>query len=184
MNNSLFGKIVSFFRERKFLSFILIILAAGYLLPENYVFPVKNGGKKDFKQNSFWYYPWGRSGTHKGVDIFAGKGTAVQAATGGIVVYAGQIAVGGNVVFVLGPKWRLHYYAHLNSINTSLFSFVGSGEVIGEVGNSGNAAGKAPHLHYSINSLIPAPWKIDGDHQGWKKMFYVNPIPLLNAVAK
>ncbi len=184
MTESFFRKIVLFFSKRKFLLVFLVIIIAGYLIPENFVFPVHKGGKKDYKQNSYWYFPWGRSGTHKGVDIFAKTGSGIYSSTNGIVVYSGQIAMGGNVVFILGPKWRLHYYAHMNSIKTSMFSFIGAGELIGEVGTSGNAKGKAPHLHYSINELIPHPWNIDGEHQGWKKMFYVNPIPLLNDVAK
>lgn len=178
------NKIFQFFRKRKFLSIFLLIILAGYLLPQNFSIPVKGATKKYYSQESFWYYPWGKSGTHKGVDIFAKEGTDVYSSTGGIVVYSGEIKMGGNVVFVLGSKWRLHYYAHLSKINTNFFSFVSSGEKIGEVGTSGNAVGKSPHLHYSINTLIPMPWKIDGNHQGWKKMFYVNPIPFLNEIAR
>ena len=93
----------------------------------------------------------------------------------GIVLYAGQIQMGGNVVVVLGPKWRLHYFAHLKTIEASIFSIVSSGKLIGTVGDSGNAKGKPPHLHYSIVRLIPVPWKIDGSTQGYKKMFFINP---------
>ena len=42
-----------------------------------------------------------------------------------------------------------------------------------------NAQGKSPHLHYAIATLIPYPWRIDSDHQGWKKMFSLNPIDYL-----
>ena len=84
--------------------------------------------------------------------------------------------MGGNVVFVLGPKWRVHYYAHLDEIKTSSFSFVSNETLIGTVGDSGNAAGKSPHLHYSIMTPIPYPWRIDSEIQGWRKMFYLNPI--------
>jgi len=143
--------------------------------------PVDGATTADYNKQSFWYYPWGKSGTHKGVDIFAKEGTAVRSATSGLVVFCGQINMGGNVVLVLGPKWRLHYYAHLKEIKTSLFSWVDSGKVIGTVGTTGNAAGKTPHLHYSITTLIPYLWRIDTDKQGWKKMFYLNPIDYLNA---
>ena len=143
--------------------------------------PVDGATTADYNKQSFWYYPWGKSGTHKGVDIFAKEGTAVRSATSGLVVFCGQINMGGNVVLVLGPKWRLHYYAHLKEIKTSLFSWVDSGKVIGTVGTTGNAAGKTPHLHYSITTLIPYLWRIDTDKQGWKKMFCLNPIDYLNA---
>ena len=87
--------------------------------------------------------------------------------------------MGGNVVLVLGPKWRLHYYAHLQEIRTSSFKWTSAGSASGTVGDSGNAKGKPPHLHYSIVTLIPYPWRIDGSPQGWKKMFYLDPTQYL-----
>lgn len=138
--------------------------------------PVKGASPSDYNSESFWYYPWGKSGTHKGVDIFAKKGTAVNSSTRGIVLYAGNIRLGGNFVLILGPKWRLHYYAHLDETKTSLFSLVTKESLIGTVGTSGNAVGKSPHLHYSILTIVPYVWKIDSSKQGWKKMFYLNPI--------
>ena len=61
----------------------------------------------------------------------------------------------------------------------SNFSFVANGEQLGTVGTTGNAAGKPPHLHYSIVTPIPNFWNLDTDKQGWKKMFYLNPIDYL-----
>ncbi len=168
-------------RRKKIRLFILTVLIIGLILPQKFSMPVDGATTADYNKQSFWYYPWGKSGTHKGVDIFAKEGTAVRSATSGLVVFCGQINMGGNVVLVLGPKWRLHYYAHLKEIKTSLFSWVDSGKVIGTVGTTGNAAGKTPHLHYSITTLIPYLWRIDTDKQGWKKMFYLNPIDYLNA---
>lgn len=138
--------------------------------------PVIGATKSDYNPKSFWYFPWGKSVTHKGVDIFAKKGTEIHSSTSGIVLYSGTISMGGNFVLVLGPKWRLHYYAHLDELKTSTFTLVSKNSVVGTVGSSGNAIGKAPHLHYSIVTLLPYIWKIDSDRQGWKKMFYLNPI--------
>ncbi len=76
----------------------------------------------------------------------------------------------------LGPKWRVHYFAHLDSIDKDAGILLSAGSEIGAVGDSGNAKGKQPHLHYSIVSLIPRPWAIDGSTQGYKKAFFVNPI--------
>ena len=167
-------------RIKKALLLILTITVIGILIPENFKMPVIGATTKSYNPESFWYYPWGKSGTHKGVDIFAKTGTPVISATNGLVVYCGQISMGGNVIAVLGPKWRIHYYAHLDTINTSTFSFVGHNDTIGKVGTSGNAKGKAPHLHYTISTLIPYVWRIDKSPQGWKKMFFLNPIEKLN----
>lgn len=161
---------------KRILFFVLLIFFIGLLIPHPKHMPVKGATAADYHPDSFWFYPWGRSVTHKGVDVFAREGTEVQSAASGIVVYKGNIAMGGNVVLILGPKWRLHYYAHLQSSSVGRFSFVGTGSPIGKVGSTGNAAGKPPHLHYSIMSMVALPWRIDSAPQGWRKMFYLNPI--------
>ena len=146
--------------------------------------PVEGAGRGSYDQRSFWYYPWGKSVTHKGVDVFATRGTAVRSAVPGIVVFAGQLSMGGNVVLVLGPKWRLHYYAHLDSTMTLTGSWLSLGERLGTVGNSGNARNKPSHLHYAIRGLLPRPWlNTDGPH-GWRRMWFVDPTPLLNSVTE
>lgn len=165
---------------KKRFKILLIIFILGFCIPEHFIMPVKDASRSDYNQDSFWYYPWGKSGTHKGVDIFGKKGQELNASINGLVLYTGEIKYGGNVIIVLGPKWRFHYYAHLNEIKTEFGDIVYSGEQIGTIGDSGNAKGKQPHLHYSISTLIPQFWNIDTEPQGWKKMFYVNPIPLLN----
>jgi len=147
----------------------------GLLIPQDLKMPVANADRGSYHPRSFWHHPWGPSGTHKGVDIFAQRGTAVRAATGGWVLYCGELSRGGKVVLVLGPKWRLHYYAHLDTIGTARFAWLANGDPIGTVGATGNAKGKPPHLHYSIATLLPYPWRMDGSPQGWKKMFYLDP---------
>lgn len=162
------------------LSFIVIVFALGFLIPQCLIMPVAGAGKSSYAQNSFWFYPWGKSITHKGVDIFASKGTPIHSSTYGIVVFQGNINMGGNVVYVLGPKWRLHYYAHLDQITTHVGALVSTQSQLGTVGASGNAAGKAPHLHYAIKTMIPYIWKYDKGIQGWKKIIFLNPIDYLN----
>jgi murein DD-endopeptidase MepM/ murein hydrolase activator NlpD len=166
-------------KRKKVLLVLGIIVLIGFLIPQNLKMPVKGATKADYNPKSFWFYPWGKSITHKGVDIFAKKGTEINSSTIGIVLYAGEISRGGKFAIVLGPKWRLHYYAHLDKIETSSLSLVNTSSTIGTVGTSGNAVGKSPHLHYSILSLFPYVWQIDSDRQGWKKMFYLNPIDYL-----
>ncbi len=163
---------------------VLLALVSGFFVPHELTMPVEGANEKSYHPKSFWYYPWGKSVTHKGVDIFAKEKTPVLAATKGFVLYTGILKKGGNVVVVLGPRWRLHYYAHLHEVKTSWLSWVKAGEIIGSVGTSGNAKGKPPHLHYAIATLLPYPWRIDGERQGWKKMFYLNPIEYMKPTPK
>ena len=167
-------------KKRRVLFLVLLIAVVGLLLPQHLTNPVDKADNKSYNAKSFWFYPWGKSGTHKGVDIFAREGTTVRPSTSGLVVFKGEIAIRGNVVLILGPRWRLHYYAHLKDINASTFTWVSKADEIGTVGTTGNAKGKPAHLHYSIVTLIPYPWRIDNDEQGWKKMFYLNPSTYLN----
>lgn len=149
------------------------------VLPEWPQIPVAGASARDWNPRTFWFEPWGRSGVHKGIDIFAKLGTPVHSASYGVVLFRGEIAQGGQVVVVLGPKWRIHYYAHLQSIDAYPGQPLLSGSVLGTVGDTGNARGKPAHLHYSILSLLPLPWRADGSTQGWKKMFYLDPNQLL-----
>lgn len=159
----------------------LFVLAAGYAIPERLLIPVDNATTGDWNPDTFWYEPWGASGVHKGIDIFAPKGRNAVAAVDGIVVYMGHVRLGGNVIVILGPKWRLHYYAHLDTIRVVPGSLVNRGDVVGTVGNSGNAAGKPSHLHYSIVTPVPYPWLARAGTQGWKRMFYLDPDSKLRA---
>ena len=98
---------------------------------------------------------WGaaRSGgrTHEGIDIFAECGRPVVSATEGIVFTVGNNNLGGKVVWVLGPGGTYHYYAHLSRYAAiSRWDHLQPGDVIGYVGDTGNAKGTPCHLHYGI----------------------------------
>jgi murein DD-endopeptidase MepM/ murein hydrolase activator NlpD len=165
-------------RVRKFkviLAIAAIVLILPFLWPERARIPVEGASKNDWNEKAFWFEPWGTSGVHKGIDIFAPAGRPVISGVPGIVVFRGRLRLGGNVVMVLGPKWRVHYFAHLRESNVGPLEFVTRGEKVGSVGTTGNAAGKAPHLHYAIIQLIPRFWKATGETQGWKRMFFVDP---------
>jgi murein DD-endopeptidase MepM/ murein hydrolase activator NlpD len=79
------------------------------------------------------------------------------------------------VISVLGPKWRIHYYAHLQSISVHAGEYVSAGKQIGTVGTTGNAVGKPPHLHYSIISQIPYLWRYKPESYGIDRMFFLDP---------
>jgi len=163
-------------KGRRWLLLPFGILLLGFLLPNKSVIPVEGANTSSWNKASFWAYPWGTSVTHKGIDIFQQKGKKVLSSTYGIIVYRHEGGKGGKSVMVLGPKWRFHYYAHLDEFQSSPFQIVKPGTTIGTVGDSGNAKGKAPHLHYSIVSPFPYLWLRDAKSvQGWKKMFYLDP---------
>lgn len=90
-----------------------------------------------------------RGAAHEGVDIFAPKGTPVRAAVGGVVVGREAQPRGGNVVFVLGRDAVLYFYAHLEAPSVvTVGAVVETGTLLGRVGDTGNAKGRAPHLHF------------------------------------
>lgn len=102
------------------------------------------------------YDTWGAARSngrqHQGIDIFAERGTEVLSTTDGIVMKVGLNGLGGKVVWVLGPEMSRHYYAHLDDYAEHIQQgdWVRAGEVLGYVGNTGNAKNSPPHLHYGI----------------------------------
>lgn len=160
--------------------FCIAIIAVGYLLPNRVSSPIAQNNIDKIDTQSFWYYPWGESGVHKGIDIFCNKGTDVEAPVYGLIVRKGYGTLGGNYVYLLGPKWRLYYFAHLDTILVEKFDIVSKGEILGKTGNTGNAINKPVHLHYSIETLIPYFWDYDETEiKAWQKTFYLNPTQYL-----
>jgi murein DD-endopeptidase MepM/ murein hydrolase activator NlpD len=88
---------------------------------------------------------------HRGVDIFAARGTPALAATDGWVTRVETTRVGGNVVWMqpLFGNMRV-YYAHLDAQWVEPGEFVLAGQVLGAVGNTGNAVTTPPHLHFGV----------------------------------
>lgn len=72
-------------------------------------------------------------------------------ATEGIVFRVGTTELGGQVINVLGPGRQVHYYAHLDRYGSFVEGdVVYPGNIIGYVGNTGNARTTPPHLHYGV----------------------------------
>lgn len=130
--------------------------------------PVPVDGVRPGALRDTWHAARNGGRRHEGIDIFAPHGTPVRATTEGIVARVGTNRLGGLVVWVLGPGGQRHYYAHLSRY-ADVFDGqrVLPGMVLGYVGNSGNARGTPPHLHYGIYTRGGA----------------VNPFPLLEAGA-
>ena len=94
----------------------------------------------------------GRRG-HRGVDIFAPRGTPVLSATNGRVYRVETTRIGGKVVWVRdSDEQQRVYYAHLDSQVVRTGMDVERGTVLGFVGNTGNARTTPPHLHFSVYS--------------------------------
>jgi murein DD-endopeptidase MepM/ murein hydrolase activator NlpD len=88
---------------------------------------------------------------HEGIDIFARRGTPVVAAAGGWVTGSTTNRLGGNVVWIWSPARGIRtYYAHLDRQAVTPGTRVHAGEVIGYVGNTGNARTTPPHLHFGV----------------------------------
>jgi hypothetical protein len=87
---------------------------------------------------------------HKGIDIFAPRGTPVVAAAPGVVTRVGEIGIGGNVVWVHDRDGNNLYYAHLDRWIVSEGARVDVGDTLGFVGNTGNARTTPPHLHFGV----------------------------------
>ena len=85
---------------------------------------------------------------HEGIDVFAARGTPVVAVTDGYAM-PGRDELGGNVVRLQTPN-HAYYYAHLRETAMEQPRRVRAGEVLGTVGNSGNARRTPPHLHFSM----------------------------------
>lgn len=91
-----------------------------------------------------------RSGgrSHKGVDMMAPFGAPLYAVTSGSIGYrAGGLA--GKAAWLHGSDGNLYFYAHLQDYVGGSRQ-VSQGELIGTNGNTGNASGGSPHLHFEI----------------------------------
>jgi murein DD-endopeptidase MepM/ murein hydrolase activator NlpD len=90
---------------------------------------------------------------HHGDDIFASLGTPVVAVANGTINRVGWEKLGGWRLWVRDDAGDEFYYAHLSGYApTDLHSDrVRVGEVIGFIGNTGDAFTTAPHLHFEVH---------------------------------
>jgi murein DD-endopeptidase MepM/ murein hydrolase activator NlpD len=95
------------------------------------------------------------SGWHHGDDIFAPLGAPLLAVASGTVFSVGWNRVGGNRLWLRDGQGNLFYYAHLSAFSPLAVngSLVNAGDVIGFVGNTGDAEGTPFHLHFEIHPV-------------------------------
>lgn len=100
--------------------------------------------------------------THHAIDIHAPRGTPVIAVVDGTIRKLHSGARGGLAIYLLDDDGRTrYYYAHLDGYAQGLYEGqrVQRGEVIGYVGDTGNASPGDYHLHFSVAILnSPSRW--------------------------
>ena len=121
------------------------------LTQSGYVFPVH--GPASFTDT----FGAGRAvvGWHHGEDIFAPLGAPVLAVARGTVFSVGWNDVGGNRFWLRDEQGNEFYYAHLSAFSPLAVNGarVEAGDVLGFVGNSGDAETTPPHLHFEIHPV-------------------------------
>lgn len=87
---------------------------------------------------------------HRGVDMFAPRGEPIYAVESGTAAVSDH-GLGGKQIMLRASSGRAYYYAHLDGFAISNGATVGQGDLLGYNGDSGNAEGTSPHLHFQIH---------------------------------
>lgn len=141
---------------------------AGAAVPTNNYFPIAGytrssaGCSNDFSV-----------GGHEGTDCFAPSGTRLIAVEAGRIDYVRPLTSvydcatrtgdrSGNRISLTGNSGSRYYYGHLSAFASGLFAgqTVAKGQLVGYVGNTGNARCSTPHLHFQIwdAGVLVAPY--------------------------
>jgi murein DD-endopeptidase MepM/ murein hydrolase activator NlpD len=140
------------------------------LSPKGYVFPVY--GSSSFTDT--FKAPRAGVGWHHGEDIFAPLGAPLLAVADGTVFSVGWNDLGGYRLWLRDRQGNQFYYAHLSAFSPLAVdgNEVKAGDVVGFVGNTGDAQTTPYHLHFEIHPVGLLPLGYDG---------VVNPFPYLSA---
>jgi murein DD-endopeptidase MepM/ murein hydrolase activator NlpD len=103
-------------------------------------------------------------GWHHGDDIFAPLGAPVLSVASGTVFSVGWNEVGGNRLWLRDGAGNEYYYAHLSAYTPLARNgaIVNAGDVLGFVGNTGDAQGTPYHLHFEIHPVALLGMGYDG----------------------
>ena len=98
------------------------------------------GTRRNYNDTFYWY--------HTGLDFCGRVGTPIYAPADGVVVFAGQTEIHGNVT-IIDHGWGVYTtYCHQSEILVKKGQRVHTGELIGKVGRTGRVTG--PHLHWEV----------------------------------
>jgi peptidoglycan LD-endopeptidase LytH len=134
--------------------------------------PVSSDGKACPQDNprSFtdtWGAPRSGGRTHQGTDIFGARGGDVFAIVDGTVEWTTTGDTSGLFLSLRGNDGNTYWYMHLQDFVAGAGSSVSAGQLIAHNGDTGNAQGATPHIHFEY-------------HPGGGSA--VNPYPLVKAV--
>jgi murein DD-endopeptidase MepM/ murein hydrolase activator NlpD len=130
------------------------------LSPQGYVFPVY--GPVSFGDT--YGAPRATVTWHHGEDLFAPLGAPVLAVADGTVFSVGWNDIGGFRFWLRDRQGNQFYYAHLSAFSPLAVdgTEVRAGQVIGFVGNTGDAKTTPYHLHFEIHPVALLPMGYDG----------------------
>ena len=149
---------------------VAAVRAGGAVVGGGFVFPV--AGPNSFADTFGAPRMFGTAYAHlhQGTDIFATSGTPLVAVERGVLIKVGSDVLGGTKLWLVGASGTRYYYAHLSAFAPGVTEglLVSAGDVVGYVGNSGNAISTPAHVHFEVHPNGGAA---------------VNPYPLLRIVA-
>jgi murein DD-endopeptidase MepM/ murein hydrolase activator NlpD len=90
----------------------------------------------------------GRGAMHAGIDFKGAMGSAIFAAAGGRVTFAGWKSGYGKAVEITHGNGMLTRYAHLSRIDVRVGQPIAAGATLGGLGSTGRSTG--PHLHFEV----------------------------------
>ena len=99
-----------------------------------------------------WMHPRG-SRYHEGIDIMAARGAPIVAAVSGTGVRIGTTPISGNRFWLRAPNGDEYFYCHMDGFAPAARegAFVAAGTVLAYNGDTGDARGTTPHLHFEIH---------------------------------
>ena len=100
-----------------------------------------------------------RSGAHTGTDIACAFGTKIKAVADGTVVFAQYNGSYGNLIKIDHGNGVETWYAHCNKLYAKVGQKISSGDIIAEVGMTGNTTGPHLHLEIRLNGVAINPQK-------------------------